>query len=108
MEELKELHPEINENDMTAAPLPSDESATEEDNFIPNTPLPAEIAVLIFSFLDLKSLCISSLVSKHWSLLANDKLLWKERLEQYSQGHLWRYLFKTPDKSASLFLCDKQ
>jgi hypothetical protein len=100
MEELKELHPEINENDMTAAPLPSDESATEEDNFIPNTPLPAEIAVLIFSFLDLKSLCISSLVSKHWSLLANDKLLWKERLEQYSQGHLWRYLFKTPDKSA--------
>jgi hypothetical protein len=59
-----------------------------------------EIAFLIFSFLDLKSLCFSSLVSKHWHQLASDKLLWKEPLKRYSRGHLWRYLFKTPDKSA--------
>jgi|688.fasta_scaffold369449_2 hypothetical protein len=62
--------------------------------------IPTEIAFLIFSFLDLKSLCLSSLVSKHWNQLANDELLWKEQLKRYSQDHLWRYLFKIPDKSS--------
>jgi|688.fasta_scaffold94509_2 hypothetical protein len=62
--------------------------------------IPVEIAFLIFSFLDLKSLCLVSLVNKYWNQLANDELLRKERLERYSQGYLWRYLFKNPDKSA--------
>jgi hypothetical protein len=90
-------HDESNFIAMEAHPNP-EEVGAEVDHFSDN--IPTEIAFLIFSFLDLKSLCLVSLVSKYWNQLANDELLWKERLEQYSQGYLWRYLFKNPDKSA--------
>jgi hypothetical protein len=62
--------------------------------------IPVEIAFLIFSFLDLKSLCFASLVSKHWNQLANDSALWKGLLKQYSEGDLGRYLFKNPEAKA--------
>jgi hypothetical protein len=100
MEELKESHPEINKNDMTTVTFSSNESATEEDNFIPNPPLPSEIFVHIFTFLDAKSQHFASLVSKHWNLIANDGLLWNLQLEKYTQGFLWHYLFRTTHVSS--------
>jgi hypothetical protein len=99
MKKLKELHSEINKNDMTPVSLPSDETATKEDHFIPNIILADETAILIFSFLDVKSQYFASLVSRHWNRLADDQLLWKSQLKQYTQGQLWRYLFQTSDIS---------
>jgi hypothetical protein len=76
-------HDEPNFITMEAHPDPEE---AEVDHFTDK--IPVEIALLIFSFLNLKSLCFSSLVSKHWNQLANDELLWKEQLKRYSQGHL--------------------
>jgi hypothetical protein len=100
MEEKNRLYPtnQQDKSDFIVMESYPDSEEAEVDHFTDK--IPVEIAFLIFSFLDLKSLCFSSLVSKHWNQLANDSALWKGLLKQYSEGFLWRYLFKNPEAKA--------
>jgi hypothetical protein len=100
MEEKNRLYPtnQQDKSDFIVMESYPGSGEAEVDHFTDK--IPVEIAFLIFSFLDLKSLCFSSLVSKHWNQLANDSALWKGLLKQYSEGYLWRHLFRNPEAKA--------
>lgn len=59
---------------------------------------PAEIKVLIFSFLGIKELTTTQLVCNHWKNLSQDSLLWRDKVQRH-----FSYLLLTQEEISNPF-----